>query len=575
MCGITGIIGNGSIVDIGELKKMNDVLEHRGPDGSGLWHEHDFSIGFAHRRLAIIDLNSNANQPMHFDNLVITFNGEIYNYLELRTLLISEGYQFATNSDTEVILAMYKKYGIDCIKYLDGMFAFGIYDKSTKITYLVRDRFGEKPLYYAKKLNSIYFASEIKSLLSIGITEKPKIEKYKRFILGHQINHIEDIGSTYFDEIFECKPAHYLMHRDGEGLITQQYWSLQKKDVGLISEEDAILYFKELMINSVKQRMVSDVELGSSLSGGLDSSTIVSIMDNLTVNKRTQKQKTFSARFDNFSKDEGVFIGKLLETRKTILGHDVFPTMDSFIHDFDKLIYHQEEPFGSASIYNQYTVMRLAKQNNVKVLLDGQGADEILGGYIEYYFHYLTRLAIIQPFDFLKEVRLYNGIHFNHRPYSLPKRLPLWILDKLITGRSTIYHRDVRDRMYEETCYTNLPSMLRYADKNSMANSVEVRLPFLDHKIVEFLYNLPTEYLLNNGWTKSILRKSFQNDLPNEICWRVDKIGYEAPQDKWLEGFQYKIDGFRIDDIIGSVGLNPKKIVLTNWKKLMLGSYYK
>lgn len=574
MCGIVGIIGNGVKINPVELMKMNDQIIHRGPDGSGIWHSDNLSIGFAHRRLAIIDLSTNANQPMHYENYVITFNGEIYNYLELRKVLQSEGYSFSTNSDTEVILVMFKKFGIECVKYLEGMFAFGLHDKASNKTYLVRDRFGEKPIYYAFKGESLYFASEIKSLFSIGISNRPRIEKFRNYIVNHNINDIQHVGLTYYEDVFECKAAHYLTIDIGSKIVEKNYWQLEKRHKNVVSEANAIDEFKELLLNSVKQRLIADVQIGSSLSGGIDSSTIVSIIHDLTDKKNSPSQKTFSARFNNFSKDEGVFIKKLLESKNGIIGHDVYPTLEGFKNDFGKLIYHQEEPFGSASVYNQFAVMRLAHQKNIKVLLDGQGADEILGGYIGYYFHHLIRMAILSPLKFVQEKRLYNQVHSEHIKFRLPRRLPFWLLKKSITGKGIIYDRDVREIMRDETCYTNLPSMLRYADKNSMAHSVEVRLPFLDHKLVEFLYDLPSEYLFNSGWTKSLLRKSFQHNLPNEICWRVDKIGYEAPQSKWLEGYQEEINSLKSDQILQSLGLNPKTTNLTDWKKLMLANYY-
>jgi asparagine synthase (glutamine-hydrolysing) len=574
MCGIAGIIANGGKINPAELMKMNDQIIHRGPDGNGIWHSENLSIGFAHRRLAIIDLSVNANQPMNYDDYVITFNGEIYNHLELRKSLQTEGYYFSTNSDTEVILVMFKKFGIECVKYLEGMFAFGLYDKVSRKTYLVRDRFGEKPIYYAFKGQSLFFASEIKCLFSIGISKRPRIEKFRNYIINHNINDVQHVGLTYYEDVLECKAAHYIIIDSDFKLVEKNYWHLEKCCKNIISEANAIEDFKHLLFNSVKQRLIADVQIGSSLSGGIDSSTIVSIINDIAYNNQLSKQKTFSARFDNFSKDEGKFINKLIDSKDGIIGHDVYPSLDGFKDDFRKLIYHQEEPFVSASVYNQFAVMRLASHNNVKVLLDGQGADEILGGYIDYYFHYLIRMAIFSPFKFVFEKRLYNQVHSEHRKFRLPRRLPFWLLKKKVTGKGIIYDRDIRDIMHEETCYTKLPSMLRYADKNSMAHSVEVRLPFLDHKIVEFLYSIPIEYLFNSGWTKSLLRKSFQNYLPNEICWRVDKIGYDAPQERWLKGFQEEIVSINSNEILQSLGLNPKSINLSDWKKLMLSNYY-
>ena len=574
MCGITGVFGSGVKVTRDLLVKMTDIIKHRGPDAEGFWINENENIGFGHRRLSILDLSSSANQPMCYDDgdYVITYNGEIYNYLELRRTLIEDGFEFKTNTDTEVILALFKKFGIKCLEYLDGMFAFVIYCNHTKLIYFARDRFGEKPLYYSIHERNIYFSSEIKSLFIAGVPNKHNSIKLYNYLEFNDINGIDDNGMTYFNDVLECKPAHYIVFEKDKVVEQKKYWDLTTVRVNHeITESEAVKTFYTLLINSVKNRLISDVEVGSSLSGGLDSSTIVNIINNSI----SQNQKTFSARFKDFDKDESYYIDLLLESKKKIVGFSVFPDGEKFKVDLEKLIYHQEEPFGSASQYNQFCVMRLAHENNVKVLLDGQGADEILGGYLEYYFHYLTAMSYKKPFEYFKRKKEYNIIQKNHRNYKLPKRLPFWLFKKYVFGNDLVYDQDVREIMLNDSTITHLPSLLRYGDKNSMAFSTEVRLPFLDHKLVEFVFSLPLSLLLNSGWTKFIMRKSFANDLPNEICWRVDKIGFEPPQKKWMVNFQAEINEVKkntsLYELTGKTDFNN----MTDWKWLMISKYFR
>ena len=573
MCGIAGVFGNGFKVESELILKMTEIIKHRGPDAGGLWINEHYNIGFGHRRLSILDLSSSGNQPMEYDdgNYVITYNGEIYNYLELKNELIADGYTFISNTDTEVILGMFKKYGINCLEYLNGMFSFAIFCKQANLIYFVRDRFGEKPLYYSSYQGNVFFGSEIKSLFEAGVPRKYNPTKLYNYLEFNDINHVDDNGNTYYSEIFECKPAHYVVFENGNFINEQKYWDLSKVPVNVdITESEAIAEFYRLLNDSVKKRLISDVEVGSSLSGGLDSSTIVSIIDKII----DGNQKTFSARFRDFDKDESFFIDLLLKSKQKIVGHSVYPDGDGFKDDIEKLIYHQEEPFGSASQYNQFCVMRLAFENKVKVLLDGQGADEILGGYLEYYFHYLTSLSYINPLEYFKEKNKYNELQRNFRKYKVPRRLPFWILKKYLLGAKLVFDQDVREKMLIDSTVTHLPGLLRYGDKNSMAFSTEVRLPFLDHKLVEFVFSLPLNLLLNSGWTKYIMRKSYERELPKEICWRVDKIGFEPPQKKWMYYFENEVESIKKDVDLFELTGNTKFNNMTDWKWLMISRYF-
>jgi asparagine synthase (glutamine-hydrolysing) len=571
MCGITGIIGTQS----GKqelIQKMNDSLIHRGPDGSGIYISESENVAFGHRRLSIIELSKLGAQPMHFiERYTITFNGEIYNYLELQKEIKKSNISLSTATDTEVILALFHLHKEKCLDYFDGMFSFAIYDRIENITFVARDRFGEKPFYYTKVKESIYFASEMKALWAIGIPKIPNKAKVSDYLLYNDIDSINTLNDTYYKGIYSLPPATFSYIRNGEIIETKKYWSIDLSNINKkISFTEAKLEFKRLLNESILLRMRSDVSLGSSLSGGIDSTIIVSqINKNL---KQGQDQRTFSARFKNFEKDEGYYIDLVLKGLNRTIGHNTFPDGESFKKDLDKLIFHQEEPFRTASQYNQFEVMKLAAENNVVVLLDGQGADEYLGGYLEYYFHYLTNMVYTKPRSAFKEIQKYNKIQKGHRDYRVPRRLPLWLIQKQF-GKKLIFDEDVREKMLKDSTQLHLQTLLRYGDKNSMAFSREVRLPFLSHKLVEFVFSLPTEFILNSGWTKCILRESYNNEIPKEIAWRVDKVGFEPPQKSWMPLFNDEIINAKKEIDLGQFELEAN-LDVSDWKWLMLNRFF-
>jgi asparagine synthase (glutamine-hydrolysing) len=393
MCGIAGIYKlNNASVKMEELKKMTDVIIHRGPDGEGHWINESSKVGFGHRRLSIIDLSENGKQPMHYANgrYTITFNGEIYNYIELRKELIQKGYQFISDSDTEVLLALYDLKKEKCLQDLDGMFSFAIWDEKEQILFCARDRVGEKPFHYYLDEHQFVFASEIKQFWEAGINksvDQQKIMKYAEFGI---IDEVDDITKTFYNNIKRLDSAHYLIIGAKKNVHINKYWDIDlnaPKFNGTI--EQAAEKFLELFTESIRLRLRSDVPVGSSLSGGLDSSSIVMLIDALK--GKEIKQNTFSARFNNFDKDEGVHIEAVVKACKNLEVHYTWPDKNYFEQVFDKVTYHQDEPFGSTSIIAQYAVMELAKKNNVTVLLDGQGADEYLAGYLFYYQKYLNQ----------------------------------------------------------------------------------------------------------------------------------------------------------------------------------------
>ncbi|MEO6902841.1 MAG: asparagine synthase (glutamine-hydrolyzing) [Bacteroidia bacterium] len=580
MCGIAGIYKlDDSSVSEQELKNMTDIISHRGPDGEGQWINNKQKIGFGHRRLSIIDLSDKAKQPMHYANgqYTITFNGEIYNYIELKEDLIKRGYVFNSSSDTEVLLALFDLKKEKCLDDLDGMFAFAIWDEKEQKLFCARDRFGEKPFHYFFNNKTFVFASEIKQFWPIGIEKKLNEEKLLYFVESGMLENANDITETFYKDIKKLDAAHYLTLKDNK-LTIKKYW-----DINLNAErfngtiEQAAERFLELFRNSIRCRLRSDVPVGSSLSGGLDSSSIVMLIDALK--GKDLKQNTFSARFKNFDKDEGAHIEEVVKACKNVMVHYTWPDKHYFEDVFDKVTYYQDEPFGSASIIAQYAVMELAKKNNVTVLLDGQGADEQLAGYLPYYHTYLNQLFYSKMSLFKKEYNSYFKFHYNAHPHASladteTTRMKLGRYRRMLLNQEIVSKKNLKAELKNDTTGTGLKELLRYADRNSMAHSREVRLPFLNHKLVEFVFSLPDEYKINSGWTKFVLRKAMDNILPPSICWRVDKIGYEPPQNNWMSSEKFELAikdaSKKLDIKNNNQGLG---IFTKDWRLLMASKY--
>ncbi|MBC7902387.1 MAG: asparagine synthase (glutamine-hydrolyzing) [Gemmatimonadaceae bacterium] len=584
MCGIAGIISlNRKLVSADRLKKMTDSIAHRGPDGQAHWVSEEGNAGFGHRRLCIIDLREIAAQPMSYlGRYTIIHNGEIYNYLELRESLIKDGYSFRTESDTEVILASYAKHGASCVSGFDGMFAFAIWDEQEQLLFVARDRLGEKPFYFYKDEKQLIFASEMKALWAAGV-EKQVNERmlFNYLTLGYTQNP-GNAGETYYNNIYKL-PARFIMTYDLKTDFLQRsaYWDIDlKKEQFQGNDEEAISEFHRLFTESVSRRLRSDVPLGTSLSGGLDSSSITA---ELVRKGQKEKTKSFSATFPGFQKDESAFISKIISRHK-IENNITSPNADEFINDFEKLCYHQEEPFQSASIYAQYRVYELAKQNGVTVLLDGQGADEIMAGYHKYFPRYWQELLRTDKKKFKLELQYArnNGVTEawnwkNRLAASFPINASLFrqnsnsrkqernpdINKGFIRQFGDSYYEipamdQLNSTLYYNTFLNGLEELLRYADRNSMAHAREVRLPFLSHELVTFLFSLPSHFKIRNGYTKWILRKAMENELPAEIAWRKDKTGFEPPQKLWFShpGIHAQLNASK-EKLVDSGVLNP------------------
>ena len=570
MCGIAGIISpDATFISREQLQKMGHALSHRGPDGEGQWINNEGNVGLAHTRLAVIDLSLEGAQPMHYLNrYTIVYNGEIYNYIEIKEFLHKKGYRFTSNTDTEVILAAYDFWKEECLQQFDGMFAFAITDVKENTVFAARDRFGEKPFYFVANQQYFAFASEMKALWSIGISKIMDNKMLLNYLaLGH-VQNATDKEQTFFENIFSLPPGYFLKLNIATLLYEQHsYWDIEPNIANTISSDDAIEKFNELFTQSIKRRLRSDVELGTSLSGGLDSS---SILNNLLDTKTDIK--TFSAIFPGFEKDEAVYINLLANyfakgdaSKERVDTCFTQPSALGLIKDFETLCYHQEEPFQSGSIYAQYKVFELAKTNGVKVLLDGQGADETLAGYNKYIHWYLQQLVLQNKFTTIaneKKLLKNNGQSFkwgikNYIAAYFPAHATIRLeqIDynktfglkdinkdflKSLIGREWEGIRkptinNLNDILYFNTRTMGLEELLRYADRNSMAHGREVRLPFLSHELVEFIFSLPANFKIKDGYTKWLLRAAMNKKLPDEIVWRKDKIGYEPPQAQWMQ----------------------------------------
>jgi asparagine synthase (glutamine-hydrolysing) len=556
MCGIVGIIGP-SDVDAALIDRMRDRIAHRGPDSARTWisrHEAGcVALGF--RRLAIIDLSDAANQPLFSadGSLALIYNGEIYNYIELREELRARGHLFRTESDTEVLLTAYVEWGADFLLRLNGMFAFALWDGRQRRLLLARDRFGEKPLFYSRLAHGgIAFASEAKALFAHPDIHPAVDEDVLRSYIDGRYYESEE--PTLFKGV-QRLPGGHAMTVDEAGQITRswRYWTLDLSPAPAVptstytyKEGEAVEEFRHLLERSVSMRLRSDVPVGTSLSGGLDSSTVVALVAKMRDGRGIITQNTFSARFDDDpALSEGPYID--LVTKATgVNPHMVTPDPQRLIEESRSLHYHQEEPFLSASIYLQWCVARLAAAHRTTVILDGQGADELLGGY-QYYFpsHQLDLVESGRWGPALRETMLFSRrLKEASRQYPDSQRrfnrnASLNVAQLAVAAVRRARHANGAGGRYRSLraralVGDSLPQLLRYADRNAMAFSRETRLPFLDYDLVDFVARLPEEAIVGDGWQKLILRRAGEGLVPREVLWRADKMGYAAPLDLWL-----------------------------------------
>jgi asparagine synthase (glutamine-hydrolysing) len=590
MCGIAGLVAARQAVSLDDVERMNGRLVHRGPDDGGTWVSADRRAALANRRLAILDLSPAGHQPMISDDErhVIAFNGEIYNYLEVRDELRRAGCRFRTGTDTEVLLKAYQQWGAASLARLNGMFAFAVWDNEQSRLFAARDRFGEKPFYYAQTPDHFAFASEIKSLLTLPTVPRRIDQRAVARYIGLAL--VDGETGTFFDGIRQLPPAHYLtIGVDGAVQMTR-YWDIDlDQPVCDLPAPERVTRFRELFTDAVRLRLRSDVEVGSSLSGGLDSSSIVCAISGL-LPASAPPQNTFSARHESPRVDEGRYMNAVIEHTKTA-PHFVWINSSDLEESIDQFIWHQDEPVAHTSQFAQWKVMELAKQAGVTVLLDGQGADETIGGYpsptFGYRFAELLRgaewTALVRELSAFARVQgaLQPGLRYLAASL-MPPRIRASVRSRfhsttgLLAGhvaqvKSDAAHTTLRQALYEIMTVTSLPSLLRYGDRNSMAFSREARLPFLDHRLVEYVFSLPSSDLVGAGVTKRILRSAMRGIVPDVVLDRTDKIGFATPEREWMLGparrwIEREIGAARQRALLNPAGIDRE------WRRLLGGA---
>jgi len=574
MCGITTIVTRQADFDLAsKISEMNELIIHRGPDAHGSLVYRN--VGLGHRRLSIIDLSSQGIQPMTWsEDYVIVYNGEIYNYLELKEELQLLGYTFQTHTDTEVVLVAYKHWGNECTKRFNGMWAFVILDKKLGKLFCSRDHFGIKPFYYVANEKGIFISSEIKPLLQF----LPEVRANKKAVLNYLVLDICDEGEhTFFEGVKRLLPATNLwVDIETCNIEFQGYYTLGEMNSSYrkLKGNEPFKAVNEIFESSVKLRLRSDVKVGTCLSGGLDSSLIAALASNEHKKSSSVPFMAYTARSTDSSNDESGYAKQVVEK----FGLDWIvsePTSEDFLGLLDEVIKIQEEPFRSPSIFMQYKIMNESKKAGCTVLLDGQGGDEVFLGYERYYVPYLKSLSIFKRFsEFFKIV--------NHSKLTPVKLLALyfymsnkWFRKRVLSSRVDFikeeYKAQVSWEYLKELANTNitklqiseinkfnLPALLRYEDKNSMHFSIETRLPFLDYRLVECSLALKSKYKINKGWTKFSIRKVADGLLPDSITWRKNKYGFEPPINDWLSNKQLFIDEIQKSTLL-------KEIMNTNY----------
>lgn len=551
MCGISGIIHkHAGAVSPAAIHSITDLIAHRGPDDEGFFFGEQFALG--HRRLSILDLSADGHQPMHYlERYVITFNGEIYNYVELREQLSGEGYRFASKTDTEVILAAYDKWGQDCVERFNGMWAFCLYDKQQQLLFCSRDRFGVKPFYYADTPNQFIFGSEIKQILAArGGAAVANLHAVRDFLVEGYTDHT--LG-TFFEGVQTLAAGHNLVYSLKSHRFRQSRFYNLAAPAGLcaMDEASATARFMAEFRRSIAYRLRSDVKVGTSLSGGLDSSSIASLSAALYHQSTSSRFQAIHAKAGVGDTDESGYAQELASHCDIDLTV-IEPSVAEFAGAIDEVAYLQEEPFASPSIFMQYFVFKKAKDIACKVMLDGQGADEILLGYERYYATYLRAIPWFDVpgaiFFIKRHCRLSARELLGYLLYFTVSPVRRWRLRRKFSFVKPMYvhrfidskaaagnHGKIRSLQKSEIETFQLPSLLRYQDRNSMRHSIEARLPFLDYRVVEAAFGMNQHFKIRERWTKYVLRSAMRDILPADIVWNKIKLAFEAPTATWLK----------------------------------------
>jgi len=580
MCGIGGFYG---FRDDRLLKQFSQQLSHRGPDGEGIFQEDNISL--LNRRLAIIDIKG-GDQPIYNEDksAVTVYNGEIYNYLDLRGELEKLGHRFTSKSDTETIVHGYEQWGEKCFERLNGMFAIALYDKKNKKLILARDQFGIKPLYFSVLEDSlkILFSSEIKPLFYSGLVDKKPNDRIIYRYLKYRIH--DDQRETFFENIYRLLPGEMMTATSAISNIQNQRSKLNIKvkkysnlenDLLKISlskkknlSENDVEQFRRKLVAAVKIRLVSEVPVGTCLSGGLDSSTIAAVANQLLRENQKEarslgkEQITFSAIFPGQSNNEEKYIDEAIKFVR-VESYKVRPSPDEFFNDLDDFIRIQEEPTISTGPYAQYQVMREAHKK-VTVLLDGQGSDEMMAGYLPYYFVYLNQLKKeMQYRKLFKEVWESRDIVYKYLlekvkiKIGLKEIVPVDLLlnlrfaNQFKSERFTTTNDNLKKRLIEDIFLNSLQSLLRYEDRNSMRFSIEGRVPFLDFNLLMYIFSLDDAAIIMNGWNKYILRQATKGLLPEEVRKRRNKIGFTTPEKEWFLKMKNRIYSIFMSESFG------------------------
>jgi asparagine synthase (glutamine-hydrolysing) len=591
MCGIVGLLAPEGLERYrASLQAASDVAAYRGPDGEGFVAldsdaRHAVrvrrldepgaadlagrTLALGHRRLSIIDLSENAAQPMadRSGSCWLAFNGEIYNYLEIARELEREGASFRTASDTEVLLEAYRAWGERCVERFVGMWAFAIADARTRTLFCSRDRFGIKPLHYHSGGGRFAFGSEVKQLLELPfVARRPHAGAVYDFLVYGAVDHS---GNGFFEGIRKLPPGHNLTVDLRTGVVREERYYAPAIAAGSarVDSLGAARELRRLLDESVRLHLRSDVEVGSCLSGGLDSSSIVGLIhDRLLAEGRHGIQRTFTSHFAEPDADELAYAEAVI-ARTGVRAATICPTVEELARELPRIVWHQEEPFGSTSIFAQWKVFELVARNGVKVVLDGQGADEMLGGYLGLFPTFLDELGaqgrygrlIWEAWRFgqrqgLGAAAIARSVRAATRRPAVggvpaAAEVPDWLDPALASAeaarseaRRLRAERPFGDRapfsnqLAQMTLAGNLPGLLRYEDRNSMARSVEARVPFLDHRLVEFCLRLPATVKIRDGWTKWPLREGMKGTLPEVVRRRSTKLGFATPHARWQAG---------------------------------------
>lgn len=568
MCGINGIIslksGKFSFPEKIEtsLQSMNTCLVHRGPDSDGTFVKYPIAFGF--RRLSIIDLTATANQPMVSMNgsIVLVFNGEIYNYIELKNDLLEKGYHFNTHSDTEVIINSYIEYGENCVQKFNGMWAFAIYDFDKQKLFCSRDRLGVKPFYYCIENNFLFFSSELKSLHKVfNINKANRAKVFEYLAYGYRIND----GESFFDNCSELLPGTNLIY-EKEKLKLDKYWTLKENlfshDTNLSFQEEYIRLFE----SAVKLRYRSDVPVALLLSGGLDSSAIARVTNNM-IDRGELKQNTihaFIASFPGFQENETPIAREFVKSCNHIKLHEIEINPKNIIDNFEETIYGLDHPLGSFASVAHNNIMKQCHALGIKVVLNGQGSDEAFAGYDRYISGaYLLDLLLSKKRAFFHEFKELN-VENNYSKFFLisqilksilpqnfsselrarfqEKILPTLDRDFIKENKGHFkpeYHFSINGNNFNryllsQINQTGLNTILHYEDVSSMNQSIEIRSPFMDYRLMEFAFSIPMHLKFKNGVTKIIQRETVGKTLPDSITKKRQKIGFKTPFTDYL-----------------------------------------